>query len=537
MARPLVVEIVGDARSLNRALGSAENTTSGFGKKIGSLGKTALGVAGAAGIGALIYSVKTGIGEFAQAQKVTAQTNAVIKSTGNVAHVSTEGIKDLAGSLMRKSGIDDEAIQSGENLLLTFTNIHNELGKGNDIFDQATKATLDLSVAFGKDMNQSAILVGKALNDPIKGLTALRRIGVQFTAGQQEQIKALVASGHQMQAQKLILAELRRETGGSAEALGKTLPGMINIARETFNNWAGDLVGKMIPALTNMGAWLRTNWPAISASIKQNWEQQIKPTLEAFITIITVTAETVRRHWGTIGPLVMAAAQAVKAAIGIATAPLRSIAALLRGDWSGAWKVWKNALSAQVEAAKSLLLAGAGVIKTIGARLGAELKNAVVAGVSGIGSAVWNQVNNIGSVIGQKAGAIAGWGMDVARGLVSGIVSGLSGLGSKLVSLIKTPINALIDRINSALTFHVSVNTHVPGVGKVSFGYTSNIPHLAVGGPIGMGQAAIVGERGPELFVPSRAGTVVPNGVGRGVVILELDGREFARAVDRKSVV
>ena len=50
---------------------------------------------------------------------------------------------------MKKTGVDDEAIPSGENLLLTFTNIRNEAGKGNDVFDQATTATLDLSVALG----------------------------------------------------------------------------------------------------------------------------------------------------------------------------------------------------------------------------------------------------------------------------------------------------------------------------------------------------------------------------------------------------
>jgi len=99
-------------------------------------------------------------------QKVVAQTNAVLKSTGGIANVTAKEMGRLSEQLMRKSGVDDEAIQSGQNLLLTFTKIRNETGKNNDIFDQATKATLDLSVAMGKDMSSSAILVGKALNDP-----------------------------------------------------------------------------------------------------------------------------------------------------------------------------------------------------------------------------------------------------------------------------------------------------------------------------------------------------------------------------------
>ena len=108
------------------------------------MGKVGALAAGAAGVGALVATVKIGIGEFAQAQKVAAQTNAVIKSTGGVAKVSADHVDDLAGKLMKKSGVDDEAIASGENLLLTFTNIRNEVGKGNDIFDQTTKAALDM---------------------------------------------------------------------------------------------------------------------------------------------------------------------------------------------------------------------------------------------------------------------------------------------------------------------------------------------------------------------------------------------------------
>src|SRR5258708_1908746 len=58
----------------------------------------------------------------------------------------------------------------------------------------------------------------KALNDPIHGVTSLMRVGVTFTAQQKEQIKTLVDTGHTMDAQKVILAELTKEFGGSAAA-------------------------------------------------------------------------------------------------------------------------------------------------------------------------------------------------------------------------------------------------------------------------------------------------------------------------------
>ena len=74
-----------------------------------------------------------------EAQKVSAQTRAVLKSTGKAAKVSAKQVDQLAEALMTKSGVDDEVIKSGENMLLTFTNIRNEVGKGNKIFTQATK--------------------------------------------------------------------------------------------------------------------------------------------------------------------------------------------------------------------------------------------------------------------------------------------------------------------------------------------------------------------------------------------------------------
>jgi hypothetical protein len=131
----------------------------------------------------------------------------------------------------------------------------------------------NLSVAMGKDLNSSAILVGKALNDPVKGVGALSRAGVQFTASQKDTIKALVDSGNVMGAQKLILKELETQFGGSAKAAGQTLPGQLNILKETFRNTAADLVAVFIPTLSRAATSLLNfvrgfaNAPTLSAKI------------------------------------------------------------------------------------------------------------------------------------------------------------------------------------------------------------------------------------------------------------------------------
>ena len=239
----IVIPIGVDTSGLSRGLSQG---TSGLRK----FGKMAAIVGGAAALGGLVATLKTGVDEFMGAQKVLAQTGAVLKSTGGAANVTSKQITTMSESLMKLSGVDDEAIQSGQNLLLTFTKIRNETGKGNNIFDQATLAMTNLSVAMGKDLSSSAILVGKALNDPVKGVGALSRAGVQFTASQKDTIKALVDSGNVMGAQKMILKELETQFGGSAKAAGQTLPGQLNILKETFRNTAAELVTVFIPYLS-----------------------------------------------------------------------------------------------------------------------------------------------------------------------------------------------------------------------------------------------------------------------------------------------
>jgi hypothetical protein len=256
MARKLIVEIVGDTSKLEKAFKTAGRDAEGFAHKTQSLGsrvaKAGLFAGAAAGLGALTVATKAGVSEFLDSQKVAAQTAAVLKSTGGAAGVTAKQIDDLAGAMLNKSGIDDEVIKSGENLLLTFRNIRNETGKGNDIFNQATQAATDMSVALGQDMSSSAIQLGKALNDPIKGVTALRRVGVSFTKEQTDMINKLVESGRSLDAQKLILGELRKEFGGSARAAGKTFGGQINILRETLNNLAGEIVGTLMPTFQKL---------------------------------------------------------------------------------------------------------------------------------------------------------------------------------------------------------------------------------------------------------------------------------------------
>lgn len=224
---------------LDKVKGSAGGLASGLGTalKVGALGA-------AAGIGVAAFALKDFVGQAAEAQRVQAQTNAVLESTKGVAGVTAESVSELANSLSRIIPIDDEVIQSAQNMLLTFTNI------GKDVFPQATEAVLNMSVALGQDAQSSAIQLGKALNDPIAGVTALQRVGVKLTDAQRDQIAAFVESGDIMSAQKVILQELETEFGNSARAAGDTFAGKMAILNTQIGNVKETIGAALLPMLT-----------------------------------------------------------------------------------------------------------------------------------------------------------------------------------------------------------------------------------------------------------------------------------------------
>lgn len=235
------------SRSLTQATRGAiagSGAFRGLGRAVAFSSAAFLGAAGLSNV------IRGAIDELEEQGKVAAQTNTVIKSTGAVAGVTAGHVEALGKALLRKSGVDDEAIKSAENLLLAFTNVRDVTGQGNNVFTQATKATLDLSIAMHRDLNATALALGKALQDPIKGMTALRRVGVTFTAAQTATVKKLVESNKVLDAQKLILDEVRKRSEGAAKAYGNTLPGQIGKARESFRNLSASALKPLLPDIS-----------------------------------------------------------------------------------------------------------------------------------------------------------------------------------------------------------------------------------------------------------------------------------------------
>lgn len=187
----------------------------------------AVAVAGATAAAAVmsLYIAKT-----IEAEKVQAQLGARVKDTAGVAGRSLAQLNEQAGKLQSITVFDDEAIGNAQAMLLTFTQI-----RGVN-FDRTIEASLDLATVMGTDATDAAKVLGKALSDPEKGLSALSRAGVTFTAAERERIKAMVDAGQVAEAQGLILDKLSGKMGSAAEAARDTLGGAVQALKNSFDN-------------------------------------------------------------------------------------------------------------------------------------------------------------------------------------------------------------------------------------------------------------------------------------------------------------
>ena len=209
------------------------------------------------------------IQETSEAEHALSQLAAGIASTGGVAGRSMEDLVRLSEEIQATTKFSDEAAMGVEAMLLTFTKI-----RGAE-FDDAVRAIADMGTRLG-GIEGASLQVGKALNDPILGVTALGRAGVQFTESQKQMIEKLVEAGDVMGAQRVILSELETQFGGSARAARDTLGGSIEYLKNQFGDFfeltsegsgefqdAIESMGDAIPAITERLAEL-------GASFSQN---------------------------------------------------------------------------------------------------------------------------------------------------------------------------------------------------------------------------------------------------------------------------
>jgi hypothetical protein len=166
------------------------------------------------GVAASIDSLIMGAVE---SERSLSNLKSTLKSTGS--DMSLVQLVESAEKLSKLTLFDDDAINQAQAVLLTFKQI------GQTIFPQATSAIADMATVMKMDLQSATVLVGKALNDPVQGLSALRRVGVQLTDAQEKLIKQFIDINDLASAQRVIIGELNSQFGGAAASAANTATG------------------------------------------------------------------------------------------------------------------------------------------------------------------------------------------------------------------------------------------------------------------------------------------------------------------------
>jgi seryl-tRNA synthetase len=257
---------------LNKALSDIKRAETGFGKfKAGIKG---LAVPAAAAFAAITAGALTSIRAAEEAQVANRRLANVLKQMGYAQ--ATDRVQNYADALSRQIAKEDESIKLVQAKLATFKNLTATVNTAGGAFDRATKAAFDLAAAGFGEAEQSATQLGKALQDPIKGITALARSGVTFTNTEKEKIKALVESGKVLEAQDIILKAIETQVGGTAEATATATEKM----KIAFGEAQEALGNALLPAFERLA-------PVVEKVFKF-----IQDNSDIFVTLATVIAAT-----------------------------------------------------------------------------------------------------------------------------------------------------------------------------------------------------------------------------------------------------
>ena len=247
-------EIIGKlddkVRELTSVRGNIDQLSNDFGRLSGKLLSVSDIVTGGLigggiieSIGALKSFASGSISEFTQAETAISKINQQLLVTGNASGQSAEGLVQMSKELEVLTGIDgDQILNDVTSALLKFTNIQGQ------VFGEAQKAALDLSTVMGGDLSGAANLLGKALDNPIKGISLLQKQGISLNDSTKKQIKAAVEANDAYTAQSLILKEVNQRFAGLSTAVNNSdLKGLRKLTVQ-FNNFKEAIGGVLVGA-------------------------------------------------------------------------------------------------------------------------------------------------------------------------------------------------------------------------------------------------------------------------------------------------
>ena len=192
---------------------------------------SALGPIAAGAVAA--FSVSSIFGQFItetrNAEQEQAQLSAALRSTGESAGFNRDQLNEMADAMQRATTFSGGDINQAQTTLLAFTGI-----VGTQ-FNRALQSAADMATRTGSTVKAAAETIGRALDVPSQGLTALSKQGFRFTDEQKKLAVALESTGDVAGAQQIILKALEESYGGAAKAARETFGGSLDALQNTIS--------------------------------------------------------------------------------------------------------------------------------------------------------------------------------------------------------------------------------------------------------------------------------------------------------------
>lgn len=519
MARAYQLKVVakGDSSDAQRAM----KDLSGGAKRMSGAVKKAFKVVAVAGAAALAVGIgmaaREGMAELKEMTKVNAQTEAAVARMGKANLVSAKNVQSLAGTLQEKSGIDDQAIQSMQNMVLTLGELDTSTKRGANMFKQASFAATGMAEALDMDVVGAGKQVAKTMAAAASGTLLLPR-GMKLAAGAQKKLKDAFGKGSTAASrQAAVLQVLGKKFKGSIKL---TDAEKLDVLKDKFAGLSASLMLKLMPAfqkvivgatkvLAAIEKWASSRQgqqtiERISAAAKKfgsiiadatRWVIKHKDALMAVAVGVTVFVAALRTMMfiQTVIKLVkMWRAGQIALNITLMANPIGLVIAAIAGLVAGLVFAYKKSDTFKRivrNAFKKVQEAASAVWKWI--KKNWPLLLAILTGPIGI--AVLVITRNWGKIRAGAASAV-GWIKEKFASLVdwfralpdrfNSFVTGLGNLGQRagkaLADALKAAINSVLDRIRSFRLPTITVaGKTIPGSGARPF---SGIPRLSGGG-------------------------------------------------------
>ncbi|WP_318482924.1 hypothetical protein [Photobacterium leiognathi] len=196
-----------------------------------------IGVAGLSATLATMYSA-TMQGVTAIDQEIMAldQLEVQLGITDGAVGKTTNQMREFAQELAFATMTSPQEAIASMGKLTTYTKVQGEE------FERTMWLAQDLAQLGYGSLTSNVDMLGKALQDPINNMSALRRNGIELTDSQKDLVRSLQESGDLLSAQKLVLDELEKVYGGVAAAAAKnTIAGSIDTLGQQWENFSKNI--------------------------------------------------------------------------------------------------------------------------------------------------------------------------------------------------------------------------------------------------------------------------------------------------------